>query len=1477
MPALRSTSSIYSFFIYSLFALFLSGCGGGSGDSGDSGGGSGGATPVVSLASLAINPVESSLKVAATFQLTVTGTYSNSSSQNLTSLATWSVANTSVLNISSTGLVTALSAGTSIVTATYEGLTVERSILVKALLNLRISPASVTLAIASSQQLSVTGTYTDDSVEGVDSLLTWESSEPNIASISTSGVILAVSAGTMSVTASLQGVSEAIQVTVLPNLVSLTINDLSSSLKVSDTFQLIVTGTYSDASTQNVSSSATWAVADAAILNISSAGLVTALSEGSTIVTAAYEGLTIERSISVKALLNLRISPASVTLAIASSQQLNVTGTYTDDSVEGVDSLVTWQSSDSSVATISTSGLILAISAGTISVTASLQGVSEAIQVTVLPHLVSLTINDVSSTMKVSDTFQLIVTGTYSDASTQNLTVSATWSVADTSVLNVTSAGLVTALSSGASTVTAAYEGLAVERSITVKALLDLLISPGSVTLAITSSQQLSVNGQYTDDSVEAVDSLVTWQSSDPSVATISSSGRVLAISPGTISVTATLQGLSKATQVTVLPNLDSLSSTEVIPNLKIFDTFQLTLTGIYSDASTQNLTSLATWSVVDATVLSVSSTGLVSALSAGTTILTAAYEGLTVERSISVKALADLSISPTSLTLAIASSEQLSVTGRYTDNSVEAFGSLVTWQTTDINVASISNSGVVLGVAKGTISITASAGSVSSSLSVIVSPATLQSIVVSSHVSQLAAGLTSSFSAKGLYSDGTEQVLSDQVIWSVSDESIASIDPDTGLLSALETGAVSVIATKEGLSNALSFFVTQATLSGIAITPSDITLAAGSSDQVNITAVFSDNTKLDVSSQVDWINSNDQIAIIDDNSSTVMALSVASTILSATLSGQQADLLINVTDAQLVSLSLSPVNASIPLGQSQRYTAQGTYTDASVQDLSSEVTWLSSNEGLALISNTGSLAGLAESVASGSVTLTAVFGDIQQHTSLTITNAVLSSIEIQPANQAVAKGTNAQISALGYYTDGSKIDLTSKVIWSSSDASLVDVLTANNGTVRSLDVGSALISAALEGLTGVGNITVTDATLQSISISPTQVTLPSGITQRLIATGTYSDNSILNISQQVSWQSDDILKATVSNNNAESGLLRGIGTGQLNVSASLGSLTDQVNIEVTDALLTSIQVSSVGTQLNVRSSVLATAIGHFSDSSTQDVSSQVNWLSSNVNIASIGNSELEKGLVSALSPGIVDISASSSGINSLPLALEVIFNPNLSKAINMRVQPNIIINDSNDAAQVDLVLVPSADSGVIADGTPITLTITEGATNRNVDLVTTNGAVSYSLQSSYDGFISLSASSGDYAVTSGLSSTDSLSDAISSTGRSNGVYENNTLQQGSVFFVLIRNLTNRVFNIEQINIGYRDPYNGNTFVDFPESPITTGTPISDGDLTAGEFNFIGYELNNDVEARIYIISYVISDNQSNRVFGLINTFNFEQ
>jgi hypothetical protein len=994
--------------------------------------------------------------------------------------------------------------------------------------------------------------------------------------------------------------------------------------------------------------------------------------------------------------------------------------------------------------------------------------------------------------------------------------------------------------------------------------------------LKISETFQLSVIGTYSDSSTRDLTSLVTWSVADTTTLGVSNTGLLTAISAGIISVTASLEGVSESVQIKVLPALNSLSITDISSTFKVEKIFQLTATGTYSDGTSQNLTSLVTWSVSDSAIIEVSNTGLLTTISSGTSNVLAVFEGQSIERSVTVKTLIDLSISPTSVTLAIASSQQLNVVGRYTDNSTENLDNSVVWGSSKIDVASISNTGEVLSISPGTVSILATVAAISTSLNVTVSPATLKAITIFSPVTQIASGLTTTFEATGVYSDGTKQDLSSQVVWTVSDSSIASINSETGLLTALQVGTSSVIATKEGQTSFLNIAVSPASLTGIAINPSGISLAKGSNKSVNVTAHFSDNTKQDVSNQVDWVNTNDQVAVIEDNSFTVQSLSAGSTTISARILSEQADLSIIVTDAELVSLSLSPINISIPLGQSQQYYVTGTFSDGTIQDLTSEVTWLSSSEEQALISNAKSSAGLAESITVGSTTLTAVLGNIQQDTLLNIENTELSSIEIQPANQVIVNGTNANIKALGYFKNGSVIDLTSKVIWSSSNSNFVGVLSANDGTVQSLNKGSVLISATLEGISGLGNITITDVTLQSIAISAPKKTMASGITQQLVATGTYSDMSTTNISQQVNWQSDDVLKATISNND-ESGLLSAISSGRLSISVSLGMISDQIDIDVTDATLKDIQINIPNTQINVASSQLGTAIATFSDSSTQDVSSQVNWLSSDSNVASVGNAKFDKGFVKALSPGVVNISASLQSVSSSTVPLEISLNSNSPKALNLSVQPNMILNDSNDAAQVSLVLVPTTETGVIADGTPITLTITEGTTNRDINLVTTNGAVSYSLQSSYDGFISLSATASNYSVKSGLSSTDDLVDALLTDGRASGSYENNTLKTDSVFSLPLRNLTNRIFIINQINIGYLDPNNDNTFVNFPESPITSVDIISDGDLTAGEFYFIGYELDNDVEASSYIISYLFSDAQSNTSFRLDATFNFMQ
>ena len=920
---------------------------------------------------------------------------------------------------------------------------------------------------------------------------------------------------------------------------------------------------------------------------------------------------------------------------------------------------------------------------------------------------------------------------------------------------------------------------------------------------------------------------------------------------------------------------LSSLSLSEVEETLKVSETVQLTLTGLYSDASTQELTTDITWSVLDDDIVSLSETGLVTALSAGTTSVTASYAERSVSGTISVKALADLSISPSSLTLAIDSQQQLGVTGRYTDNTTVSFDQQVDWSSENVAIATVSETGEVRAVSAGTVAISASASGITSSvLNVTVSPATLQSIMVTAAVNELASGLSTTVSASGLYSDGSEQSLNGQVTWQLSDTSKASIDETTGLFTAIQAGSTSVIATLGELTGSLTIEVSPATLTGIAVTPSRLSLAEGVSAEVNVTAIFSDNSKQNVSDQVSWLNTDSDVAQVDNGAFVVRGLSEGQAMLTANLSGEQASLTVDVTGAELVSLALSPINATIPLGLSQQYTAQGTYTDGSVQDLSSEVTWLTSNESVALISNNASLKGLAETQALGSATISAVLGDIEQQTSLGVDDAVLNSLEIQPANQTVANGTEAPITALGYYSDGSVVDVTSRALWNTTSADVVDIVSANEGVVASLAEGAALISAELDDISALANISVTAATLESIAIQLDNTNLPSGMRQQLSAVGTFSDASTRDISQQVTWQSSNVALATVSNAIGEAGLLRAVQTGEVSISATLGVVVAQVSVDITDAVLTSLSITLPEAEMNVKTTQQARVSAVYSDSSTQDVTAQVDWLSSNSEIASIGNNQSDKGRVSALSIGTVNLSASLNGVVSDSVALAVTLNPNLPNSLKLTAQPNVLLNNASDTALITITLVPTESSGVIPDGTPVTLTITEGETSRGESLFSTDGQVSYELQSSYDGLISLSATTENLSVSSAVLSTDQLKDAILANGQALADFDAGVLKAGSSIYLFLRNLSNRVFTIRQVDIVYVDP-DTSTVLAFPESPLTEPQFISGGTLSAGEFTYVGYGLDEDVRASIYVVSYLFYDPVSDTEFRLEGGFNF--
>jgi hypothetical protein len=243
----------------------------------------------------------------------------------------------------------------------------------------------------------------------------------------------------------------------------------------------------------------------------------------------------------------------------------------------------------------------------------------------------------------------------------------------------------------------------------------------------------------------------------------------------------------------------------------------------------------------------------------------------------------------------------------------------------------------------------------------------------------------------------------------------------------------------------------------------------------------------------------------------------------------------------------------------------------------------------------------------------------------------------------SLAAGLSGQMTATATYSDGSAKDVTSTVTWSSDEQATLAISddSQNKGLVRALVIGTAHVHAALSGKTGDATITVSAAELQVITITPASPSLAMGTTVQLSAAGTYSDGSTQDITSAVQWVSADQSVVQVSNELGLLGLVTAVGQGAVNVSAVLGNVTASVQLTVTAALLTGLQISASATAINVGDTLQLSTAGSFSDYSTQDLTDSVTWVSSDAGLVSISNDDGSHGLATASASGTVTITAS--------------------------------------------------------------------------------------------------------------------------------------------------------------------------------------------------------------------------------------------
>ncbi|EMN37754.1 Ig-like domain-containing protein, partial [Leptospira interrogans] len=578
---------------------------------------------------------------------------------------------------------------------------------------------------------------------------------------------------------------------------------------------------------------------------------------------------------------------------------------------------------------------------------------------------------------------------------------------------------------------------------------------------------------------------------------------------------------------------------------------------------------------------------------------------------------------------------------------------SAVTWFSSDSSIATISNAqknqGNAYGAATGATDIKATFGKVSSPVSTLsVTAAKLVEIQITPAAASKAKGLTERFKATGIFTDNSNSDITNQVTWNSSNTDILTVsntNAKRGLGSTLKQGTVKVTASMGGIEDSVDFTVTQATLTSIEVSPTRASIAKGMTQKFTATGIFTDHSKKNITEQVTWKSSSKALSMLNapGEEGTGKAIAVGNISITATLEKLSGKTDITVTPAVLTSIQISPVKHCLVKGLTEKFSATGIYSDNSSKDITSAVTWHSSNNSVATISNTKGYQGQAHGTGTGTVDIKATLGNVSSQVSkLSVTAAELIEIVLNPTSSHKAKGLTENFKATGVFTDNSTKDITDQVTWKSSNTAYAKIsnATGSKGVVNALSKGTSHISATLGSISSANaTFQVTPAKVVSIEVIPNNISFAKGNSYQFKATGIYTDHSEADITEQVTWSSSNPKIASVENTFGSAGLVNTTNIGSTNITAKLSDTVSGSSVlNVTPALLRYIMITPSYAGIEKGYTKQFSAIGTYSDQSTKDLTEDVTWFSSNPSSVVIENTPGKKGLAFASELGEPDI-----------------------------------------------------------------------------------------------------------------------------------------------------------------------------------------------------------------------------------------------
>lgn len=348
----------------------------------------------------------------------------------------------------------------------------------RSLVSIELRPNTATLEPGAKRQVVATGTYNDDSTERLTTGIDWKSSDVAVVTVDGAGLVTARGVGGATVTASHDGRGGRLDIRVTRSESTLEVIQVTprlTTLLAEEERQLTATGRYSDGTEKDITRAVSWSVGDPRIATIDDEGLATARMVGTVTIQAAQGGVTGKASVNVVArpvaLVQITITPEALTLAAGQTRQLTATGAYSDGTSKNVTDEVTWSAPESEVGAIDAAGLVTAKQQGSLTIQASLGGVTGIATVTVAAAprtLVDLIVTPSALTLDKGKRAEMQATATYSDGTKADVTTDVAWSSKDVKVASVSGLGVVSATGVGATTVIASLGELSDNARVTV-------------------------------------------------------------------------------------------------------------------------------------------------------------------------------------------------------------------------------------------------------------------------------------------------------------------------------------------------------------------------------------------------------------------------------------------------------------------------------------------------------------------------------------------------------------------------------------------------------------------------------------------------------------------------------------------------------------------------------------------------------------------------------------------------------------------------------------------------------------------------------------------------------------------------------------------------------------------------------------------------------------------------------------------------